>query len=66
LAARDFLPVGSGQGSDIPGIVYLVDVAKNRVLKKMHIALARDVTDVEWSETNVSVGFIVDWELPQP
>ncbi len=63
-AFRRILPTGPGQGDDIPGIVYLVDVGKDRVLKTMHIPLAREVTAVEWSPTNVSVGFIVDWKLP--
>jgi hypothetical protein len=56
-ALRHILPAGPGQGTDIPGIVYLVDVEKDRVLKRMHIPLVREVTEVEWSETNVSVGF---------
>jgi hypothetical protein len=59
------LPVAPGQGGDVAGIVYLVDVERDRVVKKIHTALADEVTDVSWSETNVSEGFVADWELPK-
>jgi len=58
------LPKGPGQGADFPGLVFLVDVERDRVLKKKRIALASAVKDVDWSATNVSVRFFTEWDLP--
>jgi hypothetical protein len=61
---RQILPTGPGQGGDVPGIVYLVDVRRDRILRKKRIALASAITDVDWTETNVSVRFFIEWDLP--
>jgi hypothetical protein len=59
-----FWPVMPGQGGDMAGRVYLVDVQSDRILQKEDIEMVNLTEEVVWSRTNASVALFIDWPLP--
>lgn len=55
------LPGGSG---DRPGYVRLFN-RNNEMLKEADVEMVQLVNHVEWSEHQVHIKFVADWELPE-
>jgi hypothetical protein len=53
-----------GQGSDAPGEVRLYRTDNGKLLKRTRVEMVQIVDDSAWTETNVNIKFVADWELP--
>ena len=54
-----------GQSGDAPGYFQLHDMRTGRVLRDRSVEMVSIVDRIEWSPTNVSVGMLANWKLPQ-
>jgi hypothetical protein len=54
-----------GHSSDASGYFQLREVGMNRILQEREMEMVQLVDRVEWSATNVNVGLLADWKLPQ-
>jgi hypothetical protein len=52
-----------GQSSDAPGFFQLRDKRTGRVVRESSVEMVQLVDQVEWSSTNVFVGFLAEWSL---
>ncbi len=53
-----------GQGGDSPGEVRLVN-KNGDILQKKDVEMVQLVENVEWSEKNVYIKLVADWDLPE-
>ena len=54
-----------GQSSDSPGYFQLRDARTGRTLRERSVEMVQLVDRIEWSPTNVDVGLLENWSLPQ-
>jgi hypothetical protein len=54
-----------GQGSDAPGYFQLRETRTGRVLREQDVEMVQLVRRIHWSPTDVDVGLLAKWSLPQ-
>lgn len=59
-----FFGKAPGQGGDAPGEVRLVN-KNGDVLQQKDVEMVQLVEKVEWTEKNVYIKLVADWELPE-
>lgn len=59
-----FFGKSPGQGGDVPGEVRLVN-KNGDVLQQKDVEMVQLVEKVEWTEKNVYIKLVADWELPE-
>lgn len=59
-----YIMVPPGQGSDVPGVVFLKDEYGN-VLQRCNVEMVQLVEYPEWTDKTVCVKLILDWKLPE-
>lgn len=64
MSYKNFLPAGSGQGSDCEGFVLLKDNSSSKILQRCDVEMANMAYNPTWAQDHVYMGTVYDWELP--